>query len=146
MRAAYSADAVYLYSIHDDPEEGRARPSSVLKPHNAEKNHRGTPARTSTEFFVSPEDLHSPNHDPLAVASSIAQSLWQGEAHEDDFILSDEEEESEEYDEEEAKFLLELDEKFKTPVIMPRRKFTGHCNVETVKDGSRRALVYLKSN
>ena len=58
----------------------------------------------------------------------------------------DEEEESEEYDEEEAKFLLELDEKFKTPVIMPRRKFTGHCNVETVKDGSRRALVYLKSN
>ena len=30
----------------------------------------------------------------------------------------------------------EIDEKFKAPIIMPRRRFSGHRNMDTIKDGA----------
>lgn len=43
---------------------------------------------------------------------------------------------------------MSLDGKFKTPVIMPRMRFSGHCNIETVKDGTLYAIygVFSFSN
>lgn len=53
------------------------------------------------------------------------------EAHSDDRDASDEEEEERQEEEQ----LQATASSYKTPVIYPRARFAGACNVETVKDG-----------
>ncbi|KAL5527685.1 hypothetical protein ACEPAG_6486 [Sanghuangporus baumii] len=141
-RTAYSADAVYLYSIRDDPQEEQTRPSSVLKPNSTDKNTDCSFTRTNTDTNIKPEDVPIPDSDSFST-SSIARSLSHltSETEDDNLTLEDEEDDEEDdeddedgEDEDGDVASLELDEKFKTPVLMPRRKFVGHCNVETVKD------------
>lgn len=53
-----------------------------------------------------------------------------------DLASEDEEDGEEDEDAESA-----LNDKFKAPLIMPRNRYAGACNVRTVKDGKRTALL-----
>lgn len=37
---------------------------------------------------------------------------------------------------------LRVDKKFRTPIVLPRREYRGHCNVDTIKDGDLLLRLY----
>lgn len=144
--AAYSGDAVYLYSTRDDPEIAY-RPSSVLAP-NAKKRKAsrspearedsratGSRRRSRSGSRSTGESEESEENEDLMEILEIMRRRPP-----DDDTDSEEDSEDSELENEEDMSPAEsrMDDKFKTPVIMPRRRFFGHCNIETVKDGALR--------
>ncbi|KAH8118555.1 WD40 repeat-like protein [Phellopilus nigrolimitatus] len=131
---SYSADAVYLYSVLDQPCEFAARRASILPPNP--KKRKLSPKEPTLDLGLSDEDSTTPSTS----SSEGSQLNAEGLQTSDDFVDpqlhegSDDESEEDEEDEESGVPFPELDEKFKSPTILPRRRFDGHCNIETVKD------------
>lgn len=153
--AAYSGDAVYLYSTRDETELPH-RLSAVLSP-NAKKQKTSHSPDISMEGPSSARRQHDDTASQRSRASSHEVTNNEGDEDDEDLLdflevirrgprddpdVGDDEdstnsgEESDiENDEDLSPPEIRLDGKFKTPVIMPRMRFSGHCNIETVKDG-----------
>ncbi|KIM90838.1 hypothetical protein PILCRDRAFT_150692 [Piloderma croceum F 1598] len=123
---SYSSDAVYLYSTYDAPETDRVVRTPILSP-NKQTDASKTPtpvAETesttvipSTDMELADEDME---HPPWIAADQL---LGDDDASE----LSDADDEDEVSDPDNE---IHSD----VSVVLPRSRFTGHCNVATVKD------------
>lgn len=103
--AAYSADAVYLFSTLDSPTEP--------EPHRVQ-------ARVPSNHTTSRKD---PDTLDMLVSS------LEGRSDEEAAIDLDDEDDAEELDYEERNEYSQL------PVVLPRQRYVGARNVDTVKDG-----------
>jgi hypothetical protein len=124
--AAYSSDAVYLFSTRDEPYSMDS--SKRLSNLSRKLKRRRLDLGTST----GPAEPDSPNaHDVLDV-EMVDKDDDSSTAAEREANGSFEEEEGEDDD------LEERDIHGVVPIIHPRACFTGACNMETVKDGKWR--------
>ncbi|TCD69683.1 hypothetical protein EIP91_006700 [Steccherinum ochraceum] len=148
---SYSSDAVYLYSTLDAVSEPSTDGSSTTLSSNTGTDKRSpspsSPSRNSEEMFVpgGPFRRALMNEVDAMMDEDIEQFMTgaaagyadegmdideEGEGHSE----SDEEEEEEEENIDEFEVEQEYDPFDSVPVVLPRRQFKGHCNVETVKD------------
>lgn len=135
---AYSADGVYLYSTKDEAKEPKPTlETSVLRPNKKARSRSPVDSLegllgSSIADELMEEDIARFSAADTAAGSSHTEDedveigLQEEVAHEHDEQEGDEEEDEEE---DEAKYFPAV------PVVMPRRKYSGACNVETVKDG-----------
>lgn len=125
--AAYSSDAVYLYSTYDVPETDRVIRTPILSP-NKQKEASNIPTVVETEptIDISSMDVDTAVHDVERSLRVALEQLLEYETPE----LSDEGEDGESGGEG-----LDFDTHSDVPVVLPRSRFMGHCNVATVKDG-----------
>ncbi|KAG1755653.1 WD40 repeat-like protein [Suillus lakei] len=141
---SYNSDGVFLYSTRDEPEifEDNRGPPSILSP-NAKRRRLSTTKSPSSqgEPLTGPDvemtvedQLESLLADNMDVMDGIDdQSQADDEDGDDDDDDDDDDEEDE--DEDERMFNTEdADSHQAVPVVYPRTRFTGHCNVKTVKD------------
>ncbi|EIN10643.1 WD40 repeat-like protein [Punctularia strigosozonata HHB-11173 SS5] len=113
---SYSADAVYLYSTRDDVEPPE-KLSSLLESTNTE--HDSKPAHSTISTID--EDAHD------------VSDLW--EIEQEEYGNNEEADgEDDDYDEEVGEDDLTPDPFSRVPVVLPRSRYAGACNVETVKD------------
>jgi len=108
---SYSADAVYRYYIHDDPTDGSS--TVVQNPKRRRLNNRSGEA--ATMIYAG---LESP---PSGESEGDGTHLFESPASSS--------EETDDYDPD-----AEVDAVFRLPVVLPRTRYAGACNVETVKD------------
>lgn len=145
--AAYSSDAIYLYSTRDDPEPTSiaSRESSILPPNKRRKHRQDSPGSGSiattphnelTEEEADRDAMMEEDIERISAESSPSPSR---ERLDDLMNVDDEDDrpedgdEEEEYEEDEES---QGDQRYKeVPIIMPRSRYDGVCNVETVKDG-----------
>ncbi|KAG5221811.1 WD40 domain containing protein [Salix suchowensis] len=121
---AYSGDAVYLYSTRDDPQDEDEHHGSSIIPSNQEH-------RTDVIPIASDE-----SHIDVQLAETndneASSPLQQATADQGDLDGSDSDD-------------LTLDampwDDPSVPIILPRRRFAGAGNVETVKDGPEDEFV-----
>ncbi|KAF8592387.1 WD40 repeat-like protein [Ramaria rubella] len=106
----YSADAVYLYSTRDAPEEQSTSQSSILM---SNRRHKSDNDSTSFSRSVSPRS-------PILEESSVSVDTSRDPSPE----ATAEEEDTE----------LQIPESLRLPIVLPRQKYNGASNVETVKD------------
>lgn len=154
MRAAYSADSVYLYSTLDQPQEIPTRPPSVIRPNNKRKKkdlsfgevgYDSDWSLDEDDAFTT-SDAGSDSNSITSRSALISGNLLGLSGSNEDVNRNGEDDESERGEEEEEEEEEEgnlpefgepsLDEKLKMPIILPQRQFSGHCNAETVKDGA----------
>ncbi|KAI0375640.1 WD40 repeat-like protein [Pilatotrama ljubarskyi] len=150
---SYSSDSVYLYSTKDDPQpSSMATEESSILPSYKRKSGRRPPterhddndaemdrARSERDALMD-EDIEriraesTPSPQGLLRPTVEEDSNTEGhDSREDDHEELEEEEEDEEEEEEDSE--PRGDERYaKVPTIMPRSRFSGACNVETVKD------------
>ncbi len=147
---AYSSDAIYLYSTRDNPEPTSmgSRESSLIPPNNkrqklSEDVDDGNDTLASdTEMSqdraerdaLMEEDIERmlSEESPSSRPRRELRPLLSDDMDEDDPDVREEDEEDEDEDEDNS----HGDERYaKVPTIMPRSRFEGICNVETVKDG-----------
>jgi WD40 repeat protein len=119
--AAYSSDAVYLYSTYDPPETDQVARTSILSP-NKQTDASKTPtaiAGTESTAVIPSTDME---HSPWIAA---------------DQLLGDDDDTSELSDADDEDEVSDLGNEIHSDVsvVLPRSRFTGHCNVATVKDG-----------
>jgi len=136
---SYSSDAVYLYSTRDEPQtsDTSKERSSVLAP-----NRRSPPQNPS----LLPSGTNSETNPPTMSAADLqmeedierllSEDTLMADAAESHLTGPDDEcddgdDDAEEAEEAEA---LEAPLSVKAPIIYPRLRFAGACNVETVKD------------
>lgn len=131
---SYSGDGVYLFSTRDDVVDG----SEFLS------QESGSPK--SAKAGQSAEDRVLP-HIPGSLISMARNELMEAdidaaEAEEEDGSSSSDNSENDDDDEDEDEetdndlSVSDLNDRYRRdiPVVLPRRKFVGACNVETVKD------------
>lgn len=126
---AYSSDAVYLYSTRDDPEDTNTKTDTLLRPNKKAKATESSDAESSNAPGSAISDtLMEEDIEHFLDADDPATST----AAEDGQSSTHEEEESEDENEETwaHNFFPGV------PTVLPRAKFAGACNVETVKDGA----------
>ena len=122
LALAYSADAVYLYSTRDPPEDKPISQSSIISPN---KRRRLDSFSCHSKCSSDGVDTVTPNGstlEDLDGSTDISFHL----RREENANLTDVEGREEE---------LQIADSLQLPVVYPRRKFVGACNVETVKDG-----------
>ncbi|TFK89831.1 WD40 repeat-like protein [Polyporus arcularius HHB13444] len=148
---SYSSDAIYLYSTRDNPEPTSmgSRESSLIPPNNkrqklSEDVDDGNDTLASdTEMSqdraerdaLMEEDIERmlSEESPSSRPRRELRPLLSDDMDEDDPDVREEDEEDEDEDEDEDN--SHGDERYaKVPTIMPRSRFEGICNVETVKD------------
>ncbi|KAI0723306.1 WD40 repeat-like protein [Earliella scabrosa] len=145
---SYSSDAIYLYSTRDDPEPTSiaSRESSILPPNKRRKHRQDSPGFGSGSIATTPHnELTEEEADRDAMMEedieriSAESSPSPNRERLDDLMNVDDEDdrpedgdEEEEYEEDEES---QGDQRYKeVPTIMPRSRYDGVCNVETVKD------------
>ncbi|KAL1742596.1 WD40-repeat-containing domain protein [Schizophyllum fasciatum] len=132
IAAAFSADAIYLYSTLDDPADASASRKSPVLPSNTSRStstssraaapHTERPAHLPTDEDME-RDIHEISQEDEAAADGERErGVNEGSTDSD----SDDDQEGDEMDEED--FLPNI------PTVMPRRRFVGARNVRTVKD------------
>lgn len=138
---AYSADAVYLYSTRDAPlGPSDSKSTNILPPNPPPTSSQPPPATEPDE--ASPSTLAC---DQDAIDDEIERIVYEqmhGDGNDDadvdveDYDI-DNDNDSEEEEEEEGSDVYgpSSDEFPSIPVILPRSRYAGICNVETVKDG-----------
>lgn len=148
---AYSSDAIYLYSTRDDPEPTSmaSRESAIVAPNRKAKRSSQASAMDASDSEFTEEQANRDammDEDIFAESSrsprGARQSLLQEVMNEDDADArhDDEDDGEDEGDDDEDK--TGGDERYdKVSTIMPRSRFGGVCNVETVKDGA--FIVYI---
>ncbi|KAG2077379.1 WD40 repeat-like protein [Suillus decipiens] len=134
---SYHSDGVFLYSTRDEPEnfEDKRGSRSILTP-NAKQRRFDTakPPSSHGEPLTGP-DMEMIVEDQLE--SLLADDVMDGiddRSQEDD---EDGDNDDDEEDEDEGDRLFnpkDADSHQDVPVVYPRMRFTGHCNIETVKD------------
>lgn len=152
---AYSSDAVYLYSTRDDPEPTcmGSRESSLIPPNKkrqklSEDVDGSDTAETDTEMTQERADRDARMEEdiermlaedsPSPRARRELRPLLSDDMDEDDPDVREPDEDDEDDEDEDSSH---GDERYaKVPTIMPRSRFEGICNVETVKDGMCYAL------
>jgi len=123
---SYSGDAVYLYNTQDEPSsQAKKRYPSTLAPNvHPKRRRRGSrpSVEPTEETFI---DMHEADNERLlsdAESTSRSSSPIQVDHEERDTDSSEDG--------------MGSDSSSKTglPVILPRMRYAGACNVETVKD------------
>lgn len=151
LRTAYSSDAVYLYSTHDDPsDEALGKDTLIASNHTSpERSSRSSPVRS---FTNDPTVIHSTN---LEMEEDIERMMTE-DAGEDDRSVDDrmDEDADEEHNGDDetddgsgSVSWTEDTPATKTstvPIVYPRARFSGACNVETVKDGVWCVLLFSR--
>ncbi|TDL29744.1 WD40 repeat-like protein [Rickenella mellea] len=118
MARNYSGDAVCLYSTLDDPVSSE-RQSSLIAPNSKSRTPPSLPMDASdTPGAVSATD------------SNEGDSVAELDAEMEDFLSRNKDAEVESDGGEDE----ELEQHFKTPIVLPRVRYTGACNVRTVKN------------
>lgn len=152
---AYSSDAVYLYSTLDSPHEGSLFHSGVLNSNSNSK--QASPSRTNPSSpgprsrshsrmsvdqldtmmeqdiarFLSQEDAESREDGDSGSGSQYQEEEEEGERRDEaESITEDEDDNDGDDDNNEHSEIHDG-----IPVILPSRRYSGICNVETVKDG-----------
>ncbi|THH06795.1 hypothetical protein EW145_g3845 [Phellinidium pouzarii] len=125
------ADAVYLYSARDDPQEFVTRLATVLPPNPKRRKLSLSESISSSE--ESTDSGEEGNSTRTSALDSSSESSSRSQLH---LHIPDREYEGEDEDSSDTNAVSQpvLDEKFKKSTILPRRRFSGHCNVDTVKD------------
>ncbi|KAI0939956.1 hypothetical protein AcV5_001193 [Taiwanofungus camphoratus] len=141
---SYSSDAVYLYSTRDDPQEPSNLVQTSVIPRNPKSTSRdlltrrynvgstGVDGSACSDSDVQVhEDMHCVRQEDDSIIADAAalHSTGPDECQEDDIndnVNNDEEEGQENPYEDVLPTRL--------PVVFPRARFGGACNVETVKD------------
>ncbi|KAI0774275.1 WD40 repeat-like protein [Fomes fomentarius] len=149
---SYSSDAIYLYSTRDDPEPSSmaSRESTIAPPNKKAKKSSQASARDTAEPMVSDSEItdEPANRDAMMDEDILAesspsprgerQSLLQEVMNEDDADArhdDDDDEDDGDDGEDDDEDKAGGDERYdKVSTIMPRSRFEGVCNVETVKD------------
>ncbi|KAI0732902.1 WD40 repeat-like protein [Fomitopsis betulina] len=132
---SYSSDAVYLYSTHDDPSDGASGKDTLIASNHTspERSSRSSavrsttsdPAdirRTDTEMEEDIERVMTEDGDEYNYMDENADEDENGDSETDDVSVG---------------FEIEDVPTMKTstvPIVYPRTRFSGACNVETVKD------------
>ncbi|KAI0771629.1 WD40 repeat-like protein [Trametes elegans] len=139
---SYSADAVYLYSTKDDPQPTSmaSGDSAIVPPNRRRSPERPVLSLADSENEVDPERdgrdaLMDEDIERICGenTSSPPRHELGAEAQDPDAREFDEDERDEVEEEEEEETRGE--ERYgNVPTIMPRSRFIGACNVETVKD------------
>ncbi|KAG1783294.1 WD40 repeat-like protein [Suillus placidus] len=131
---SYHSDGVFLYSTRDEPEifEDKQGPHSILTP-NAKRRRLSTTKSPSSHG----EPLTDP--DVEMIVEDQLESLFADNVMDDidDQSQEDDEDGDDEDDEDEGDRLFtpeDADSHRAVPVVYPCARFTGHCNIETVKD------------
>lgn len=127
---SYNSDAVYLYSMYDEAHDDFETKSAVL-PSNSRKRKASSSLDDMSEQTSSSEEALSSSTEEGG--SSIGDDLDNLLRHlgASTRAMNENEEETSE-DEDLAD--IHLSRKFQAPVVLPRRRFAGACNVETIKD------------
>lgn len=142
---AYSSDAVYLYSTHDDSSDGASGKDTLIASNHTspERSSRSSavrstisdPAdirRTDTEMEEDIERVMTEDGDEYNYMDENADEDENGDSETDDVSVG---------------FEIEDVPTMKTstvPIVYPRARFSGACNVETVKDGASCAFLYCR--
>ncbi|KAI0352957.1 WD40 repeat-like protein [Trametes cingulata] len=142
---SYSSDSVYLYSTKDDPQPSSmaTEESSILPP--TKRRSSGEPSRErrndiNTELDQErlerdaqmDEDIERIRAESTPSPPGLRPHTLE-DADEAENPDTREDDEEEDYDDSEGE--PRGDERYaKVPTIMPRSRFSGACNVETVKD------------
>ncbi|OSD04253.1 WD40 repeat-like protein [Trametes coccinea BRFM310] len=142
---SYSADAVYLYSTKDDPQPTNmaSTESSIVPP-----NRKRSPERHDRHLSESETDMDQDRMDEDALmeedierirAESTPSPPRASRPNVEEVVDEEDpdqrETDDDEEDEEEVRDDDLVDPRYVgVPVIMPRSRFVGACNVETVKD------------
>jgi hypothetical protein len=136
---AYSSDAVYLYSTRDHAEVVTAHSElSVLLPNSKSEGKGGSSSsRTSGEWTM---DIREFTPDALVFDDDEDREQdGEGAGDEDYDEDMDVDDSTSDDDDNEGEVVDDLHRGMQgydnVPVVLPRRRFTGACNVETVKDG-----------
>jgi len=129
---SYSSDAVYLYSMYDEAHENFETKSAILPPNTRKRKASQSLDDDSEPTSSSEEGSSSSSSSSTQGGTSINEDL-------DNFLRhlgasSREFTENEETSEDEETADLQMARKFQVPVVLPRRRFAGACNVETIKD------------
>ncbi|KZV75173.1 WD40 repeat-like protein [Peniophora sp. CONT] len=139
---SYSSDAIYLYSTLDSPEDSSAHASGsgIVTPNTtherAAKRRRIQSESPEPDWMPLPEvEMMYEDDDEDGGMESGFEMVSGGEGEREDGDASaDEDEDSEEVEDEEEGTRL-IDSSYEdVGVVLPRRRYTGHCNVQTVKD------------
>ncbi|KAH7887708.1 WD40 repeat-like protein [Phlebopus sp. FC_14] len=132
---SYSAGAVYLYSTRDEPgTSGVVRSSSILPPHAKRWKRDTVPCASSSADVNADIAIEDESGDVILDHSRpLGRDIDSDEAMDDDFDDSNSDESA--HDDEESEVDRPDKEVYKdAPVVYPRLRFSGHCNVKTVKD------------
>ena len=141
--AAYSADAIYLYSVLDDPQSTSVTntESAILQPNkqSARTKRLHSPETTTIQDMLERDTRMEEDIERILADSTSSGSpeentpLLDGAMDEDGDDIDDDTADDEEDEGEESTG----DQRYSdVPVVMPRARFAGVCNVETVKDGA----------
>ncbi|KAI0750806.1 WD40 repeat-like protein [Daedaleopsis nitida] len=145
---SYSADGIYLYSTRDDPgptsmasresslisrnkkTKKLSRESSTTPPH---VSHAELTVAQSNRDALMEEDIERIFAEDSVSSGEERRPLLEDDAmdEDDDACLADEEDEEGSEDDEDGQGDTRCEG---VPIIMPRSRFEGICNVETVKD------------
>ena len=123
---AYSSDSVYLFSTRDEPQGDEPAATTAIVPPNDEAQ------RTESSGGTAAGGTHT------EIDTAI------GEEHEGESEHDDEDEDSRmawedsEDSETDKSHGGESSCHSKVPIVHPRRRYAGACNVQTVKDGESR--------
>ncbi|KAI0650815.1 WD40 repeat-like protein [Trametes meyenii] len=148
---SYSSDAVYLYSTKDDPPPSSMATgeSLILKPNSRRRTpERITPLsgdgdiemrqERSERDALMDEDIERICDEGMPSPEDTENAEGEDRQDYEDVVEDDENEEEDEdegEDEDEPASRFWSDERYgQVPTIMPRSRFAGACNVETVKD------------
>ncbi|KAG8218871.1 WD40 repeat-like protein [Butyriboletus roseoflavus] len=130
----FNSDAVYIYSTRDEPGESSTDRNSSILPPNSE--------RGGESLAESPSKTHNDDGRDGEEAQGILENLQEDEetemeaedlfddSEDNDDVLADGPE-----SDDDQRVLSTADMHPDAPVVYPRMRFYGHCNVETVKDG-----------
>lgn len=116
-----------MYSTRDEPGASPAERKSCVLPPNVAKSHSEKHFNTSGDgekALEIPENLEEDEEADMEVDGFL------GDSEDNDDTQADEPE-----SDDERRSVTDMHPD--APVIYPRMRFSGHCNVETVKDGKR---------
>ncbi|KAI0340937.1 WD40 repeat-like protein [Trametopsis cervina] len=128
----YSSDAIYLYSTRDDPTEPAERNSARLPSSSRSSDGRAVPSNAAGSSIS--DDLMEADIERFLGSDIDGES--EPQEPEEWFELDGERSEVEDDDDESEYALHEtVDEHLpRVPVVHPRARYAGACNVDTVKD------------
>ncbi|KAN0097234.1 WD40-repeat-containing domain protein [Tylopilus felleus] len=121
---SFNSDAVYLYSTRDEPGASPTNMKSCILPPNSSRGKQtvaASPLKTHNDSKDG-EEAHEEDEEAGMDVDDVSED--------DDDILPADEPESDDDGRSESTTDMHHD----VPVIYPRMRFSGHCNVETIKD------------
>ncbi|EKM59510.1 uncharacterized protein PHACADRAFT_157899 [Phanerochaete carnosa HHB-10118-sp] len=133
---SYSSDAVYLYSTQDDPQS-KCKEKAMLRPEKrvrlSTSPQEPTASQANAPGSSTPDILMEQDIDRF-LDEDHADYEQDGAIEVEDRSLTLDSDAEDDDDVSESGTTRDLMFYPDVPVVMPRSRFAGHCNVETVKD------------